>query len=55
MGHDRHMTDPESIPQPRDIALEQETPELAAELEAQSDPQPSGNPGQEQRASRPGA
>jgi hypothetical protein len=34
------MTTPESPspqPQPRDIALEQETPELAAELEAQSD------------------
>jgi len=29
-------------PQPRDIALEQETPEQAAELEAQSDPQPDG-------------
>jgi hypothetical protein len=27
-------------PQPRDIALEQETPEQAAELEAQSDPDP---------------
>jgi hypothetical protein len=25
-------------PQPRDIALEQETPELAADLEAQSEP-----------------
>jgi hypothetical protein len=25
-------------PQPRDIALEQETPEQAADLEAQSDP-----------------
>jgi hypothetical protein len=25
-------------PQPRDIALEQETPELEAELEAQSEP-----------------
>jgi hypothetical protein len=32
------MTQPE--PQPHDIALEQETPEQAAELEAQSDPQP---------------
>ena len=32
------MTAPENdLPQPRDIALEQETPELAAELEAQSD------------------
>jgi hypothetical protein len=27
-------------PQPRDIALELETPELAADLEAQSDPEP---------------
>ena len=26
-------------PQPRDIALEQETPEQAAELEAQSEPE----------------
>jgi hypothetical protein len=35
------MTAPESPdPQPRDIALEQETPELEAELEAQS----SGDP-----------
>jgi hypothetical protein len=31
------MTEPE--PQPRDIALEQETPELAADLEAQSEPE----------------
>jgi hypothetical protein len=31
--------DPE-VPQPRDIALEQATPELAADLEAQSDGQP---------------
>jgi hypothetical protein len=32
------MTSPESEdPQPRDIALEQETPEQAAELEAQSE------------------
>jgi hypothetical protein len=31
------MTTPET-PQPRDIALEQETPEQAAELEARSDP-----------------
>ena len=29
--------DPDS-PQPRDIALEQETPELAADLESQSEP-----------------
>jgi hypothetical protein len=33
------MTSPEpGTPQPRDIALEQETPEQAADLEAQSDP-----------------
>jgi hypothetical protein len=33
------MTSPESAdPQPRDIALEQETPEQAAELEEQSGP-----------------
>jgi hypothetical protein len=38
------MTDSEGTPQPRDIALEQETPEQAAELEAQSDPEPSGDP-----------
>jgi hypothetical protein len=31
--------DPEN-PQPRDIALEMETPELAADLEAQSEPEP---------------
>ena len=31
-------------PQPRDIAVEQETPELAAELEEQSEPQPGGSP-----------
>ena len=31
------MTEP-TAPQPRDIALEQETPEQAAELEAQSEP-----------------
>jgi hypothetical protein len=30
------MTEP-TAPQPRDIALEQETPEQAAELEAQSE------------------
>ena len=35
----RGMTTPEpSEPQPRDIALEQETPEQAADLEAQSEP-----------------
>lgn len=33
------MSTPEPKPQPRDIALEQETPEQAAELEAQSDPE----------------
>ena len=33
------MTAPESgDPQPRDIALEQETPEQAADLESQSEP-----------------
>jgi hypothetical protein len=33
------MTTPEpETPQPRDIALEQETPEMAADLEAQSEP-----------------
>jgi hypothetical protein len=35
------MTTPtDDEPQPRDIALEQATPELAADLEAQSDGQP---------------
>jgi hypothetical protein len=35
------MSTPEPAnPQPRDIALEQETPEQAADLEAQSDPDP---------------
>jgi hypothetical protein len=35
------MTTPEpATPQPRDIALEQETPEQAAELEALSDQGP---------------
>jgi hypothetical protein len=35
------MTAPDAeIPQPRDIALEQATPELAADLEAHSDGQP---------------
>ncbi len=34
------MTTPDpDLPQPRDIALELETPEQAAELEAQSEPQ----------------
>ena len=32
------MTTPSETPQPRDIALEQETPEIAADLEAQSEP-----------------
>jgi len=41
MRQARPMTrpDPEDR-QPRDIALELETPELAADLEAQSEPQP---------------
>ncbi|MGY2085771.1 hypothetical protein [Blastococcus sp. SYSU DS0539] len=30
------MTTPSETPQPRDIALEQETPEMAASLEEQS-------------------
>jgi hypothetical protein len=34
------MTSPDQTPQPRDIALEQETPEMAADLEAQSEPEP---------------
>src|SRR4051794_15355010 len=38
-GRLQGMTAPEpEDPQPRDIALEMETPELAADLEAQSDP-----------------
>jgi hypothetical protein len=38
------MSTPEpATPQPRDIALEQETPEQAAELEAQSDPDPTAD------------
>jgi hypothetical protein len=32
----------ESQPQPRDIALEQETPEVAADLERQSEPDDPG-------------
>jgi hypothetical protein len=40
------MTDPEGTPQPRDIALEQEMPEQAEELEAVSDPDPSADPAQ---------
>jgi hypothetical protein len=36
------MTTPQpETPQPRDIALEQETPEQAAELDAQSEPEDS--------------
>ena len=31
------MTIPSETPQPRDIALEQPTPEMAADLEAQSE------------------
>lgn len=39
MRQARVMTGPDpATPQPRDIALEQETPEQVAELEAQSDP-----------------
>ena len=39
LGQALLMTAPEpEDPQPRDIALEQETPELAADLEAQSEP-----------------
>jgi len=39
----RHAADmTESDPQPRDIALEQETPELAADLDAQSEPDDPG-------------
>jgi hypothetical protein len=39
LGQARGMTAPEpQEPQPRDIALEMETPELAADLEAQSEP-----------------
>jgi hypothetical protein len=40
LGQAPPMTAPEpDDPQPRDIALEQETPELAADLEAQSEPE----------------
>ncbi|MGY1836959.1 hypothetical protein ACI79P_17845 [Blastococcus sp. SYSU DS0510] len=42
------MTTPEpETPQPRDIALEQESPEMAASLEAQSAPReaPQGDEG----------
>jgi hypothetical protein len=38
------MTDPEATPQPRDIALEQETPEQAADLETKSDPEHGEDP-----------
>jgi hypothetical protein len=41
LGHPAGVTttpNPEN-PQPRDIALEQETPEQAADLEAQSEPE----------------
>ena len=37
------MTEP-TEPQPRDIALEQETPELAADLEEQSETAPAEHP-----------
>ena len=37
VGHARCMTE-STAPQPRDIALEQETPEQAADLESQSEP-----------------
>jgi len=37
VGQSRPMTEP-TDPQPRDIALEQETPEQADDLEAQSEP-----------------
>lgn len=41
VGQGRGMTAPgPAEPQPRDIALEQETPELEAELEAQSSGEP---------------
>jgi hypothetical protein len=41
LGQAAVMSTPEpATPEPRDIALEQETPEQAAELEAQSDPDP---------------
>ena len=39
------MTEP-TDPQPRDIALEQETPEQAADLEAQSEPPAAGPDGE---------
>ena len=40
------MTTPDDdTPQPRDIALEQETPEMEADLEAQSEPDPAETSG----------
>lgn len=41
------MTTPSNTPQPRDIALEQESPEMAASLEEQSAPReaPQGDEG----------
>jgi hypothetical protein len=45
LGHPAGVTttpNPEN-PQPRDIALEQEMPEQAAELEAQSEPDDGGS------------
>ncbi len=33
------MTNPEPLPQPRDIALEQATPEQVEELDAASEPE----------------
>lgn len=38
------MTTGPEDPQPRDIAVEQESPELEADLEAQSDPEPTDEP-----------
>jgi hypothetical protein len=41
------MTTPQpepDAPQPRDIAVEMETPEVAADLEARSDPDEPANP-----------
>lgn len=38
---------PSEPPQPRDIALEMQTPEQAADLEAQSDPGTDGQPAPE--------
>ncbi len=40
------MTTGPEDPQPRDIALEQETPELEADLEGQSEPEDSGPSGE---------